>query len=53
MAPHGPNIEQDGFVFAFGAGEGAFVPFIPVDGLVGGGTEIRARGIFKTILGHG
>src|SRR5260370_31051965 len=36
VAPNGADIEEDGFVFGFGAGESGFAPFVPVDGLVGG-----------------
>jgi len=37
VAPDGADIEEDGLVFGFGAGEGSVAPFVPVDGLVRGG----------------
>ena len=56
VAPDGADVEEDGFVFGFGTGEDGIAPFVPIDGLVGGGTEVRAGGIFEAVLrmvGHG
>ena len=49
VAPNGPDVEEDGLVFGFGAVERGVSPFVPVDGLVSGRAQVRAGGIFQTI----
>jgi hypothetical protein len=44
VAPHGADIQQDGFVFSGCAGKGFRAPFMPLDRLVHGGSEIRRGG---------
>ena len=56
VAPDGADVEEDGLVLGLGAGEGGVAPFVPVDGLMGGGTEVGAGGIFQAVfrmVGHG
>src|SRR5712691_10098960 len=50
MAPDRADIEEDGLVFGLGASESGVAPFVPVDGLVGGGAQIRAGGIFQAVF---
>src|SRR6185437_5598592 len=55
MAPHGPNIEQNGLILALGEGEGLLAPFIPLDGLLHRGAEVgrsRAREGIQSVGGH-
>jgi len=47
VAPDGADIEEDGFVFGFGAGESGVTPFVPVDGLVRSGAQVGAGGVFQ------
>jgi hypothetical protein len=51
MAPDGADVEEDGFVFGAGAGEGFFAPFVPVNRLMRGGTQIRAGRVFQAVFG--
>src|SRR6266446_6135293 len=51
VAPDGADIEEDGFVFGLGAGKSGVAPFVPVDGLVGGGAQVGAGGIFQAVFG--
>ena len=51
VAPDGADVEKDGFVFGFGAREGGVAPFVPVDGLVRGGAQVGAGGIFQAVCG--
>jgi hypothetical protein len=51
VAPDGTNVEKDGFVFGFGASERGVAPFVPVDGLVRGGTQVGTGGIFEAVFG--
>jgi hypothetical protein len=50
VTPHRADIEQYRFVFRFCARENVFIPFMPVDGLVRRGAQVRAGGIFQSIL---
>ena len=50
VAPDRADVEEDGFVLGFGTGESGVAPFVPVDGLVCGGTQIRAGGIFQAVF---
>ena len=50
VAPDRADIQQDWLVFGFCTREGGFTPFMPVDGLVRSRTQVRAGGIFQTIL---
>ncbi len=50
MAPDRADVEKNGLVFGFGAFERGVAPFVPVDGLVRGGTQIRAGGIFQAVF---
>ena len=34
MAPHGADVEENGFVFRLSASEGGIAPFVPIDRLV-------------------
>src|SRR5262249_22744316 len=52
VAPHRSNIQQDGFVLAFGAREGVFAPFVPINRLMRRRTQIRAGGILQAVFGH-
>ncbi len=36
VAPDGADVEEDGLILGFGAGEGGVAPFVPGDGLVRG-----------------
>src|SRR5260370_9499424 len=51
MAPEGSDLEKDRLVFRFGASESGVAPFVPVDGLVRGGAQVRTGGIFRAIEG--
>ncbi len=51
VAPDRADIEEDGLVLGFGAGKGGVAPFVPVDGLVCGGTQIGAGGVFQAVFG--
>jgi hypothetical protein len=51
VAPHGPDIEQDGLIFSGCAGKGFGSPFMPLDWLVHGGTEIRGGGAGEGVRG--
>jgi len=56
VAPDRADVEENGLVFGFGAGESGVAPFVPFDGLVGGGTKVGAGGIFQAVfrmVGHG
>jgi hypothetical protein len=53
VAPDGANVEQNRFSGGARGFESLRAPFVPVDGLVRGGTEIGARGIFQAIFGLG
>src|SRR5260221_9590854 len=46
VAPDGADVEENGLVLRFREAESVFAPFVPVDGLVGGGTEVGASGSF-------
>jgi len=37
VAPDRADVEENGLVFGFGAGEGGVTPFVPFDGLVRSG----------------
>ncbi len=50
VAPDGADIEEDGFVFGFGAGESGVTPFVPVDGLVRSGAQVGAGGVFQAVF---
>jgi len=49
VAPHCPDIEENGFILGFGAGECGVAPFVPVDRLVRGGAEIRTGGMLQPV----
>jgi len=51
VAPDRADVEKDGLVFGSGAGKGRVAPFVPVDGLVCGGTQVGAGGVFQAIFG--
>ena len=51
VAPDGADVEKNGLVFGFGAFERGVAPFVPGDGLVGGGAEVGAGGIFQAVMG--
>ena len=44
------NIEKNGFIFGFRARKHGVAPFLPIDGLMRGGTQIRAGGILQTVF---
>src|SRR5205814_10273052 len=50
VAPDGTDIEEDGLVFGFGAGKSCVAPFVPVDGLMRCGAQVRAGGIFEAVF---
>src|ERR1700674_510263 len=50
VAPDGTDVQQDGLVFGFGAGEGSVAPFVPIDGLVCGRTQVGAGGVFQAVF---
>ena len=55
VAPDRADIEQHRLAFGARFVEGFLAPFVPVDGLVSGGAQIRAGGILQAIgggLGH-
>jgi len=43
VTPDSADIEQHGLVLALGRGERLFTPFVPLNGLVHGGTQVRGR----------
>ena len=49
VAPHRADIEQHRLALGARLVEGFFAPFVPVDGLVRGGAQIRAGGVFQAI----
>ena len=49
VAPHGANIEQDGFVFCLGEGERLRPHSLPLGGLVHGGSEVSRRGMDQSV----
>ena len=51
VAPDRADIEKHRLVFGARFFEGLFAPFVPVDGLVRGGTQIWAGGIFQAVCG--
>src|SRR6267378_3191259 len=51
VAPDGADVEKDGLVLGFGAGKGGVSPFVPIDGLAGGGTQVGAGGVFQAVFG--
>src|SRR5262249_909254 len=51
VAPDGADVEEDGLVFRFGAGESSVGPFVPIDGLVSGGAEVGRGGSFEASFG--
>jgi hypothetical protein len=50
VAPDGTDVEEDGLVLGLGAGEGGGAPFVPIDGLVCGGTQVGAGGVFQAVF---
>ena len=50
VAPDGADVEEDGLVFGFGAFESVIAPFVPINGLVRGGTQVGAGGIFQAVF---
>jgi len=50
VAPDRADIEEDGLVFGLGASESGVAPFVPVDGLVRSGAQIRAGGVFQAVF---
>ena len=50
VAPDGADVEQDRLVLGARPGEGFLAPFVPVDRLMRGRAQIRARGIFQLIF---
>src|SRR6266478_5624568 len=51
VAPDGTDVEKDGLILGFGAGKGGVSPFVPIDGLAGGGTQVGAGGVFQAVFG--
>ncbi len=51
MAPDRADIEKNGLVFGGRAREGFRAPFVPLDRLVHGGTQIRTCGVRQTPFG--
>src|SRR5690242_4987406 len=49
VAPHRADVEEDGFVFRFGALEGVIAPFMPVNGLMRCGAQVRTGGILQAV----
>ena len=43
VAPHRANVQQDGLVLPLGLFKRLRTPFMPVDGLVHGGAQVRRR----------
>src|SRR6266403_4274093 len=50
VAPHGTDIEEDGFVFRLGASKSGIAPFVPVNRLVRSGAQVGAGGIFQAVF---
>src|SRR6266436_6515225 len=50
VAPDGADVEEDGLVLGFGAGESGFAPFVPIDGLVRGRAQVGAGGVFQAVF---
>src|SRR6185437_13545017 len=51
MAPHRADIKQDGFGFGTRFLKRLLAPFVPVNRLMRGRTQVRARGILEPVLG--
>ena len=50
VAPHRANIQEHRLVFGLRESESGVAPLMPVDRLMCGGTQVRAGGVFETIL---
>src|SRR5438094_7824432 len=51
MAPHGADVEQDGFVLPPGRGKRFFAPLVPVNRLVHGRAQIGGGSFRKSVEG--
>src|SRR5262249_27433492 len=53
VAPHCADVEQDGLVLLLRLAKGLFTPFMPMDRLMHGRTQIGRRRICKRVSLHG